>query len=90
MKEMVQEKELIRKAITPFEAGFLSDGIKLELGEIRGNMVTIVLRVAPDACSECMMPIPHLEKIFQKSISDEGFQNIQVRVTIMDEHNTNV
>jgi hypothetical protein len=79
------DKAIVIKAITPLEAGFVSDGIRMVLGEIEGNSVNIRLIVAPGACRECIMPIPHLEKMFQRSLQDEGIQSVQVRVTIEDE-----
>ncbi len=77
-------KATVKKAIAPLEEGFVSDGIKLEVGEIEGNSVTIRLLVTPEACRECMMPPPHLEKLFLQCLRGEGGQDAQVRV-IVDE-----
>lgn len=37
------------------------------------------------ACRECMMPVPHLEKLFQQCLQGEGIQDVQVRVVGADE-----
>ena len=75
-------KATVKKAIAPLEEGFVSDGIKLEVGEIEGNSVTIRLLVTPEACRECMMPLPHLEKLFQQCLQSEEIQDVQVRVVV--------
>ena len=84
------DKTVVVKAITPLEAGFVSDGVRMELGEIEGNSIHIRLLVAPGACRECIMPIPHLEQIFRMSLQDDGIRDVEVRVTIEDEPATAV
>ncbi len=75
-------KATVKKAIAQLEEGFVLDGIKLEVGEIEGNLVTIRLLVTPEACRECMMPLPHLEKLFQQCLQGEEIQDVQVRVVV--------
>ena len=79
------DKSILKNALAPLEAGFESDGMKVAVGEIEENRVVIRLLLTPTACRECLMPIPHLEKLFKQSLLDEGIKEIQVRVVVVDE-----
>ena len=79
------DKSIIKKALAPLEAGFESDGMTVQVGEIEENRVVVKILLTPTACRECLMPIPHLEKLFEQSLLDEGIKEIQVRVVVVDE-----
>ena len=79
------DKGIVEKAISPMRDAFAADGAGVEVGKIEGDSVTIRLLVGPETCRECMMPTPLLEQIFQQSLMDEGIENVQVQVEVVEE-----
>jgi len=74
----------IARAFESLRSGFEADGVHIQVAGAHDDTVTVELLCSKTTCRDCLMPVPHLQRLFHQALADNGISVRTVHVTIVD------